>query len=151
MNNLVANVLRRSISRRVGSKQARHYSTQPSKPNIPSTSNSVNTSSTTSANATSSSVKLSAKQIRRELLRGNKVTKIASIASVLTFAGATGYYLYGTVSTDIIKGFFIIIIIIFFNQTNYPNILLNNGTPINIIWLAIYTTRTPHFPLDYNT
>lgn len=91
MNNIFSNLLRRSISRRVGSKQPRHYSTQPSKPNTTST---VNTTSTTSSTG---SAKLSAKQIRRELLRGNKVTKVASIASVLTFAGATGYYLYGIV------------------------------------------------------
>ncbi len=92
MNNLFSNVLRRSISRRVGTK--RHYSTQPSKPN---TTNTTGTTTSTGSNAASSSAKLSAKQIRRELLRGNKVTKIASVASVLTFAGATGYYLYGTV------------------------------------------------------
>jgi hypothetical protein len=87
MNNLFTNVLRRSISRRVTSKQ-RTYSTQPSKPNTTSTTTS------TANNTSSATSKLSAKQIRRELLRGNKVTKIASVASVLTFAGATGYYLY---------------------------------------------------------
>lgn len=100
MNNLFANVLRRSISRRVSTQPRRTYSTQPSKPNTTGT----NTSSTSStSNATSATSKLSAKQIRRELLRGNKVTKIASVASVLTFAGATGYYLYGTAQDNYIR------------------------------------------------
>ena len=104
MNNLFTNVLRRSISRRVTSKQ-RTYSTQPSKPNTTSTTTS------TANNTSSATSKLSAKQIRRELLRGNKVTKIASVASVLTFAGATGYYLYGIVPKIILR---IIIIYAFY-------------------------------------
>ena len=114
MNSLFSNVLRRSILRRAGPKQPRQYSTQPSKPNTTGSTN-----STTSTTTSTSSAKLSAKQIRRELLRGNKVTKIAGVASVLTFAGATGYYLYGIVfSGDIIRIYFLIFIIELISNLN---------------------------------